>query len=106
MGERAADMRLLRAAITKALDDFESAPPVSENEVTNVTEPVPESGKKVVPGKKVRQRPPGRTPVADVEIPRVCETCGETVESEQADLSRIRFRKILCREHFLVEKKH
>lgn len=40
-----------------------------------------------------------------VEAPKVCVECGEIVGDDQADLSRIRFRKIMCREHFMAAKR-
>lgn len=34
-----------------------------------------------------------------------CDECGEPVSDDQADLSRIRFRKVLCREHHMSMKR-
>lgn len=46
---------------------------------------------------------------ADAEVPqkevKVCTECGQEVSDDQADLSRIRFRKVLCREHHMSAKR-
>lgn len=62
-----------------------------------------------VPNGKAVQRETVAENVETVLTPskesKVCSECGEDVSDDQADLSRIRFRKILCREHHLAQKR-
>lgn len=47
---------------------------------------------------------PNETPTP-VRTADVCVECGEEVTEDQRDLSKIRYRKILCRTHFAAAKK-
>lgn len=48
---------------------------------------------------------PAPKPAAPEAPVRTCAECGIEVDGDQADLSRIRFRQVLCREHFMAKKK-
>jgi hypothetical protein len=89
-------------------DVTESAAP----EQTTVSEPTPEptpaeTPVEITPPTAIQQ-PSEVAPVKPAEVAgdRVCEECGDAISDDQADLSRIRFRRPLCREHFLAAKKH
>lgn len=66
-------------------DASSSNPPAQETTVVDPPAPAPEP---------VQEKPA-----------RVCAECNAEVNEDQADLSRIRFRTVLCREHFMDRKK-
>lgn len=56
---------------------------------------------------QVQEEAPAPEPASEPEVPALtCESCSGTIESQdQADLSRIRFRKMLCRSCFSASKR-
>lgn len=62
-------------------------------------------------GVPVEEAPPAELVAVQTAVPvaqeavDVCVECGEPVTEDQRDLSKIRYRKILCRTHFSAAKK-
>jgi hypothetical protein len=91
------------------LDVAPEPTPASNPPKTPEPVPVPEAATAttqptIIPPDELPMPAPSAQPTAAEDEKRVCEECGEEVTRDQADLSRIRWRKVLCREHFIAEK--
>lgn len=99
--------------VKQAVDNLEStvqdAPqpsaPEPEGEGMFAAEPVEEAPVEPVETPVEISTPEPEAQPEVVEEKKTCVTCGAEVDSKQADLSRIRFRKILCRDDFMAEKR-
>lgn len=88
----------------KITPSVESAPQDVEDASMHVA---PDSTSDEIPSPEVESVAPEMepTPKEPETEAKKCVVCGADVSSKQADMSRIRFRKILCREHHLAEKR-
>lgn len=78
--------------------------PVPDLVMTVEEEPVSEVAVEIQPEPEIPSPAFGQTGPAEASE-QPCVECGVAVTGDQVDLSNIRFRKVLCREHFLAAKR-